>query len=45
MPEDRKPQTKDEKKIKMSPAFWAEKEAAIRSVWQIFKRDLLEPLE
>lgn len=31
--------------LKVSPAFWAEKDAAVRDVWQAFKRDLLAPLE
>ena len=37
--------TKDAGNLKLSPAFFAEKEAAVRSVWQEFKRDLLAPLE
>ena len=37
--------TKDAGNFKMSPAFFAEKEAAVRSVWQVFKRDLLAPRE
>ena len=45
MREDRKPQTKDDKDFKISPAFWAERETAVRNVWQVFKRDLLEPRE
>lgn len=45
MTDVRKTPAKDAKDLKISPAFFAEKEAAVRDVWQAFKRDLLEPRE
>ncbi len=45
MREDRKNVGMNAENLKISPAFWAEKETAVRSVWQEFKRDLLKPQE
>jgi len=45
MHEERKNDGGDAGGLAISPAFLAEREAAVRGVWQEFKRDLLKPRE
>jgi len=45
MREDRKIQAEEAANTAISPAFPAEKDAAVRGIWQVFKHDLLAPRE
>ncbi len=42
---DKRKNDGEAKELNVSPALWAENDAAVRDVWKAFKRDLLAPLE